>query len=184
MTSNGNSISGIRIAAQKKTAGKCASPRLGARIASTNREDSETVMTYVPSLVTFHIQESLPSAVRLVRDALAQQGLHVPAELDVATHIRRELGASLAPNVVLYVDDPALLLEASVFHQGAALLIPQPIVLASAQGRTDLLLRSARMVAEGVPAGVRDPLLALHARILRAIESVAEREPAPLTVSA
>ena len=60
--------------------------------------------------------------------ALAEDGLRdVPAEMNVASHIREEFGATLTPSVVLYVDDPALLLEAVIFQRDAALLIPQPV---------------------------------------------------------
>ena len=50
----------------------------------------------------------------MVRIALARQGLRAPAELDISARIRQELGAGVAPCIVLYVDDPVVLLEAVV----------------------------------------------------------------------
>jgi uncharacterized protein (DUF302 family) len=113
----------------------------------------------------------------MVRRALAQEGLRVPAELDVTTRLKQELGAGLAPSVVLYVDDPALLLEAAVFHRGAALLIPQPVVVSGNDRHAEVQVRSVEALMEGgVPASVREPLMNLHARILGAMETIAQRE--------
>ena len=141
-------------------------------------------MTKEPSLVTFGVPDSHQTAIRMVRRALAQQGLRVPAELDITTRIKQELGAGLAPCVVLYVDDPALLLEAVVFHRGAALLIPQPVVVSGTHRHTEVLVRSVEALMEGgLPASVREPLLRLHARIVQAMETIAEREGAHLIVS-
>lgn len=135
-------------------------------------------------LVTFRIQANYATALRTVRRALEQQGLRVPTELDVSARIKQDMGAGVAPCVVLYVDDPALLLESVVFHRGAALLIPQPLVLSGANHHTDVFLRSSESLLEGgLPASVREPLLTLHARMVRAVETVAEREGAHLLVN-
>lgn len=135
-------------------------------------------------MVTFSVPEPHQTTVRLVRKALAQQGLHVSAELDVTTLIKQELGAVLAPCVVLYVDEPALLLEAAVFHRGAALLIPQAVVVSGNHHSTEVLVRGLEALVDGgLPASVREPLLNLHARIVQAMETIAEREGAHLIVS-
>ncbi len=133
------------------------------------------------SVVTFSIAEPHHTALRMVRRALEQQRLRVPAELNVTARIKQELGAGLAACVVLYVDDPVLLLEAVVFQRGAALLIPQPVVISETNHHTEVLMRSAESLAsEEAPAGLRDPLVNLHTRIVRAVESIAEREGAHL----
>ena len=103
------------------------------------------------------------------------QGLRAPAELDITARIRQELGAGVAPCIVLYVDDPAVLLEAVVFNRGAALLIPQPLVVTGDNRQAEVLLRSAEMPAEAIPETVRDPLIGVQVRMTRAIESIAER---------
>jgi uncharacterized protein (DUF302 family) len=141
-------------------------------------------MTKEPSLVTFAVAESHQTTLRMVRRALSRQGLRVSAELDVSTRIKQELGAGLAPCVALYVDDPALLLEAIVFHRGAALLIPLPVVVSGNDRHTEVLVRSVEALVEGgLPVSVREPLMNLHAQIVRALETIAEREGAHLTVS-
>lgn len=140
-------------------------------------------MTREKSIVTFSVGEPHQTAIRMVRRAFAQHRLRVPAELDITTRIRQELGASLAPCVVLYVDDPALLLEAVVFHRGAALLIPEPVVVSGNGRQTEVLLRSFEALTEGSPPpSLRAPLLNLHERMIRALETIAEREGAHLTV--
>jgi len=133
--------------------------------------------------VTFSIPEPYPVALRMVRRALAQHGLRAPAELDIATRIKQEMGAGLAPCTVLYVDDPALLLEAVVFDRGAALSIPQPVAIAGRDRHTEVLFRSGEsLVGGGLPGSVREPVLQLHSRIVRAMETIAEREGAHLIV--
>lgn len=126
--------------------------------------------------MAFRIAEPYAVALRMVRRALARQGLRAPAELDIAARIRREMGAAVAPSTVLYIDDPAVLLEAVVFNRGAGLLIPQPLVVAGNNGYTEVLLRSPELPAGDVPESVREPLLGLQVRMARAMESIAERQ--------
>lgn len=139
-------------------------------------------MTKGASVVTFIVPEPHAAALRMVRRAIAHHGLRVAAELDVTERLKHELGAGLAPCVVFYVDEPPLLLEAVVFHRGAALLIPQPVVVSGNGRQTEILVRSAEaLLAGGFPASVRDPLLTLHARIIQTLETIAEREEALMT---
>jgi uncharacterized protein (DUF302 family) len=135
-----------------------------------------------PPLVTFRIPEPYPAALRKVRKGFTQEGLRIPIELDVTSRIKQELGAGLAPCMVVYVDDPALLLEAVIFHRDAALAIPQPVVIAGHDRHTEVLVRSPEaLLAGGLPLSTRGPLLKLHGRIVRAMETVAEREEASVT---
>ncbi len=140
-------------------------------------------MTKGPPLRSFQIEKPYSTALRMVRAALARQGLRAPAELDIAARIRLELGAGVAPCMVLYVDDPAVLLEAVVFNRGAALLIPQPLVVTGDNRLTEVLVLSAELPIRDIPDSVRDPLLNLQLRMTRAIESIAERQGTHLAVS-
>lgn len=133
--------------------------------------------------MSFRIEEPYEVALRMVRIALARQGLRAPAELDIGARIRQELGAGVAPSIVLYVDDPAVLLEAVVFNRGAGLLIPQPLVVTGSNGYAEVLLRSPELPAGDVPESVREPLLGLQVRMARAIESIAERQEVHLAVT-
>jgi hypothetical protein len=96
--------------------------------------------------------------------------------LDIAARIQKELGAGVAPCLVLYIYDPALLLEAVVFNRGAGLLIPQPLVVTGNNGHTEALFHSPELPAGDIPESVREPLTGLRARITRAVESIAERQ--------
>src|SRR5581483_12348013 len=112
-------------------------------------------MTKGPPLRSFRIDEPYEIGLRMVRIALARQGLRAPTELDITARIRQELGAGVAPCIVLYVDDPAVLLEAVVFNRGAALLIPQPLVVTGDNRQAEVLLRSAEMPSGAIPESVR-----------------------------
>jgi len=135
-------------------------------------------------MVTFQVLEPYPTGLRMVRRALAQQGLRVPAELDVSARIKQEVGAGVAPCTVLYIDDPVLLLEAIIFHRGAGLLIPQPLVVAGRHRQTEVLVRSTTSLTEGgLRAAVQDALSGLHSRIIQAMETIGERDDVPLMVT-
>jgi hypothetical protein len=134
-------------------------------------------------LVTFTLSQPYPIGLRMVRRALNQHNLCTPVELDVTSRIKRELGAGLAPCNVLFVDDPALLLEGVLFHRSAALGIPQPVVILGKDRHTEVLVRSTESPVTGRPASAQDPLFRLQSRIVRAMETIAERERAELLVS-
>lgn len=134
-------------------------------------------------MLTYTIAEPFEVALRMVRIALARQGLRSPAELDITARIRQEMGAGIAPCTVLYVDSPAALLEAVIFHRGAGLLIPQPVVVTGHQYRTTVLVRNSDLLTGEVPDGVRDPLRDLKRRMERAMEEIAVPDGAPVAVS-
>lgn len=88
----------------------------------------------------------------------------------------------MVPCTVLYIDDPAVLLEAVVSNRGAALLIPLPLVVTGNNRHTEVLLQSHELSTGDIPESVRDPLLVLQVRMTRAIGSIAEREGAQLAI--
>ncbi len=133
-----------------------------------------------PRSVTFRLPVSYREAVLQTRRALAKGGLRVPAEINVASHIREEFGATLTPSVVLYVDDPALLLEAMVFQRDAALLMPQPVVVSGTDTQSEILVSSIEALRDmGLPPSLRGPVLELHSRIVRVMDTIGEREALP-----
>ena len=127
-------------------------------------------------VITFAMQEPCVDALKAIRSELRRNSLHVAVEVDVANRIRRELGAGVAPCRILYIDDPVLLLEGVVFNRGAALGIPQPIVVCSDGNGTQVLVRSSESLGGGVPASTHEPLRELHGRILRTIGAIGQRE--------
>lgn len=138
-----------------------------------------------PSLVTFRLPASHAVAVWTVRQALRAKNLRIPVEMNISSHLKEEFGAILAPSVVLYVDDPALLLEALVFQQDAALLMLQPVVIAGGDRHAEILVRSADALFEmRLPNTVKDSVLHLHSTILEALDTVAERESHPHAMTA
>jgi uncharacterized protein (DUF302 family) len=130
-------------------------------------------------LITFSIRKPYQTALVLVRDALSEHGLLAAAELDVTSRIKQELGVGVAACTVLLVDDPTLLLEGIVFHRGAALWIPQRVVISGNERHTEVFVRSANsnsLVAGGFPSSLLDPIGQLQERIIRTMEMIAERE--------
>jgi hypothetical protein len=128
-------------------------------------------------LVTFSIREPHRAALLLLRRALSAHGLVAAAELDITSRMKRELGVGVAPCMVLFVDDPTLMLEGIVFHRGAALWIPQRVVISGNDRHTEVFVRSANSIGVGgFPPSIQDPIAQLQERIVTAIETVAERQ--------
>jgi uncharacterized protein (DUF302 family) len=141
-------------------------------------------MTTESTVITYHIDHPMDAALRTVKRAFARSGIRVSAEVDVAAQLKRDLGAGVAPCVLLMADDPVLLLEAVVFYRGASLFIPQPVVVCGHGSRTEVMVRSSdTLTTNGNAASVRGPLHQLYRKIHQAIEGVAEREYAPLVAS-
>ncbi|MCZ2157056.1 MAG: DUF302 domain-containing protein [Bryobacterales bacterium] len=133
-----------------------------------------------PRSLTFRLPVSYREAVAQTKRALAKGGLRVPAEINVASHIREEFGATLTPSVVLYVDDPALLLEAMVFQRDAALLMPQPVVVSGTESESEIVVSSVESLRDmGLPPSLRGPVLELHSRLVGVMATIAERETVP-----
>jgi hypothetical protein len=130
-------------------------------------------------LLTFVIDEPFDRSLRMLRRALALERLHVPHELDTATRLRQELGIGLRQNTVLYVDDPIVLLEATVMNAGGALFVPEPVVLSGLDRGCRLSLRSVEPVlTSDLPASLRGAVTVLHDRILSVLARIAQRETA------
>jgi hypothetical protein len=132
-----------------------------------------------PRLVSFTIEEPFDVALRMLRRALAREGLRVPCELSTSGRLRQELGVGLRDGTVLYVDAPILLLEATVFTLAGSLYIPEPVALAaSGDDECKAVVRSIKpLLDDSLPTTVREAMLLLHERILRAIQSIGHREP-------
>ena len=86
-------------------------------------------MTPDGRIVAFIVDEQFDAALRMLRRALAIDGLRVPCEVDTAGRVKQELGVGLKQSIVLYVDDPIRLLEATVMNPAGGLFIPEPVVL-------------------------------------------------------
>jgi hypothetical protein len=81
--------------------------------------------------------------------------------------------------VVLYVDDPILLLEATVFALAGALYVPEPVALAACgESGCKAVVRSIKpLLDDSLLTTAREAMLLLHERILKAIQTIGHREP-------
>ena len=131
-------------------------------------------------IVTFAVDESFDVAFRMLRRALAMEGLRVPCEIDAAARVKQELGVGLKQNMVLYVDDPIRLLEGTVMNPAGGLFIPEPVVLSSVDARSCRI--SARsmepLFSSDLPASLRGAVANVHERILAAIQRIGHKQTA------
>jgi hypothetical protein len=127
--------------------------------------------------VTFTIDEPFENSLRMLRRALAREGLRVPCEVDTSARLKIELGVGLRNSIVLYVDTPILLLEATVLNIGGGLYVPEPVVLSSNGANSLVVVRSIKpMLDDTLSSGVREAITVLHERILKAIQTIGQRE--------
>ena len=153
----------------------------GKKIAASIVDETEVVgMKSEGRIVAFAIQEPFDVALRMLRRALAMEGLRVPSEIDAAARVKQELGVGLRQNIVLYVDDPIRLLEGTVINPAGGLFIPEPVVLSSVAPRScRVSVRSMEpLFSSDLPASLRGAVANLHERILAAIQRIGQKQTA------
>ena len=136
-------------------------------------------MTHERRVVTFIIDEPFEISLRMLRRALAREGLRVPCEIDTSARLKKELGVGLKDSIVLYVDTPILLLEATVLNVAGSLYVPEPVVLSSSGAQSVVVVRSIKpLLDDAFSNSVREAIMLLHERILKAIQTIGQREAA------
>ena len=137
-----------------------------------------------PETATLIMQKPLNEALKLLRVALAGEGLEIAAELDISSRIRKSLGINFPPCRILCVDCPVALLEALALDRSAAVLLPLHLVLAGQDGWTLIhLLNPAAALYSGLPVTARAAVSKLQARVALAVESISVRQhPMEMTV--
>jgi uncharacterized protein (DUF302 family) len=140
-------------------------------------------MTGDPETVTLVVPQPLNEALKSIRRALAEEGLDIATELDLAGRIRKALRIDLPPFRVLCVDCPVALLEALALDRSAAVLIPLHLVVAGQDGTTLVhLLSPSAALYSGIPVTARAAVSKLQATVTQALESVSNRRH-PLEIS-
>jgi hypothetical protein len=136
-------------------------------------------MTSEGKVVVFTIDQPFAVALPALRRALGMERLRILHEVDTSARVRQELGVGLKQNVVLYVDDPIQLLEATVMDPAGGLFIPEPVVLSAARKGCRVSVRSIRpLVGSDLPVSVRSAVANLHERVLAAIQRIGRKETA------
>lgn len=134
-------------------------------------------MTGDSETATLIMQRPLNDAVKLIRRALADGGLEIAADLDLASRIRKALRIDLPPCRVLCVDCPVALFEALALDRSAAVLLPLHLVIAGHDGLTLVhLLNPAAALYSGLPVTARAAVSKLQARVAQAVESISTRQ--------
>ena len=141
-------------------------------------------MTGDQETATLIMQQPLNDAVKLIRRALADGGLEIAADLDMAGRITKALRIDFPPCRVLCVDCPVALLEALALDRSAAVLLPLHLVVTGQDGLTLVhLLNPAAALYSGLPVTARAAVSKLQARVAQAVESVSIRQ-SPLELNA
>ena len=134
-------------------------------------------MNHQERVIGFLIDQPFDTALRMLRRSLAKERVRVVHEFDTAARVKQELGVGLKQNVVLYVEDPIQLLEATVMHPAGGLFVPEPVVLSSIGKTARVSVRSIDPVfASELPASVRGAVANLHERVLAGIARIASKE--------
>ncbi|MEZ5398790.1 MAG: hypothetical protein R2729_03920 [Bryobacteraceae bacterium] len=99
--------------------------------------------------LTYVIDRPYGKVLKQLRATLKARGFQIPMEMDVSGRIADELGVTLKPCLVLYIDCPFLLLEAAIIDAAAAgALVPLEMVVteAGSQCVISLVPRTERAV--------------------------------------
>jgi hypothetical protein len=136
-------------------------------------------MTGQGRVVLFKIDKPFDVALGMLRRAIALERLYILHEFDTAARVRMELRVGLKQNIVIYVDDPIQLLEATVMDPAGALFIPEPVVLSTADKGCRISVRSMQPVfGSDLPVSLRRAVANVHERIVSAIQRIAHKETA------
>ena len=157
------------------------SDSFGDRLAPSRNVKTEVAdMKSKGRIVAFSVTAPFDVALRMLRRALASEGLRVPCEIDTAARVKQELGVGLKQNTVLYVDDPIRLLEATVIIPAGGLFIPAPVVLATVDQRSSRVsIRSIEpLFSSDLPASLKGAAANLHERILAALQRIGQKQTA------
>ncbi len=134
-------------------------------------------MTGDQETATLITQKPFNEALKLLRASLAEEGLEIAAEFDMANRIKKALRIDLPPCRVLCVDCPLALLEALAFDRSAAVLLPLHLVIAAQDSLTLIhFLNPAAALYRGLPVTARAAVSKLQARVALAVESVSIRQ--------
>ena len=134
-------------------------------------------MTGDGDTATLIMRQPPDEALKSIRRALAEGGLAIAAEFDVAGRIRKALRIDLPPCRVLCVDCPVALLEALALDRSAAVLLPLHLVVSGQDGATVVhFLNPAAALYSGLPVTARAAVSKLQARVAQAVESISVRQ--------
>ena len=126
---------------------------------------------------TLTIRKPLNEAIKLLRRALAEGGLEVAADLDMAARIGKALRIEFPSCRVLFVDCPVALLEALALDRSAAVLLPLHVVVTGQDGFTVVhFLNPAAALYSGLPVTARAAVSKLQARVAAAVEGISIRQ--------
>lgn len=134
-------------------------------------------MTDEARILAFTIDHPFDAALRMLRRALAMEGLSIPCELDTSARVKQELGVGLKRNVIFYVDDPIRLLEATVMNPAGGLFIPKAVVLSGNGTESRVSIRSMDPVfATDLPMSFRAAVTNVHERIVAALQRIGQKD--------
>lgn len=122
--------------------------------------------------------------VRLVRDALADQGFGVLTEIDLAATMREKLGADLPPQVILGACRPPLALAAVQAEPSIAAVLPCNVVVRAIDDATTLVeaFDPAAMTAMTANADL-EPIADEAGRLLGAALTALGADPGDIAVA-
>ncbi len=141
-------------------------------------------MTGNQDTATLVMQQAPNEALKVIRHALAEAGLEIAADLDLAGRVRKALRIDIPPCRVLCVDCTVALLEALTLDRSAAVMLPLHLVVAGQDGLTVVyLLKPSAALYGGLPVTARAAVSKLQARVASAVGSVAVRQD-PIQLSA
>jgi hypothetical protein len=135
----------------------------------------ETILT--ESATAYSVPESFDVVVQSVRRALAVDGFHVIAELDLSGYIERMLGIGMLACAALCVCSQGQLEEELVAAGAMPGLLPLHVVISARGSHTEIHILGL-LPEEALPPRTYAPVTAIQTRLSRTLDRIAMRHPA------
>lgn len=129
---------------------------------------------------TYFVHSPYQKTLKSLREAIKEEGLKLPMQMDVAERIRNELGIGLRPCTILCIYCSYLLLQAAIWDRGGAGFLPLRIVVSGSTVGTKIHLPGP--LDAGLPVGLRVAFEEFLARVVKVLARVgAKRSDRPIS---
>lgn len=132
-------------------------------------------MNAIAPLQSYLLREHFERALKLVRHSIHEMELDVVGEFQLVEEDAGEGGWDVRQSRVILVSGPILDFEATALGRAAAVFFPLHVLMSGEAEGTRISVVNPNALFEGrLPAGASDPLDRLVARVMMALDSLAE----------
>jgi uncharacterized protein (DUF302 family) len=138
------------------------------------RDHNENIEKRGAGTKLFIVENPFEAALGRIRRTLGDDQLCIAAEIDARQRVKQALDISVPACRVLLVDNPAFMLEITSVNRAVGIFIPLHLIVSAAGDRTFVkFLDLEHPPYDGLPMGIKGPLVDLHRQIVGALGRIA-----------